>query len=226
MLVRSAVTGVRSSCEASATSWRWAACEACTRSSIASKRCAIRPTSSSPRAPMRRPRSPVASMCSAARVSSLMGRMTGRANRRASTAAKAVPDDHEQHEHDPQASEHGVDALQRAAELHRAQALDRHGDDAQVHAVGRAVAEERDAGPVPRPPARSPPATPIASPPWRSRSDAVGPDDLRELGRPAGAPRRRGRRAARAGRRSAARARPGARSRRSTCARSSLRMAR
>ena len=91
MLVRSEVTGVRSSCEASATSRRWAACEACTRSSMASKRCAIRPTSSSPRAPMRRPRSPVASMCSAARVSLLMGRMTGRANRRAITAANAVP---------------------------------------------------------------------------------------------------------------------------------------
>ena len=174
MLVRSEVTGVRSSCEASATSRRWAACEACTRSSIASKRCAIRPTSSSPRAPMRRPRSPVASMCSAARVSSAMGRMTGRANRRASTAANAVPTQHEQHEHDPQAPEHGVDALQRAAELHRAQALDRDGDDAQVHAVGRAVGEERDAPP---PPGRgpSPLATPIASPPWRSRAPPSGP---------------------------------------------------
>ena len=196
MLVRSEVTGVRSSCEASATSRRCAACEACTRSSMASKRCAIRPTSSSPRAPMRRPRSPVASMCSAARVSSLIGpddRPREQARHRARRTR--CPTQHEQHEHDPQASEHGVDALQRAPELHRAQALDRHGDDAQVHAVGRAVGEERAppaaaggraiaAGHADRQPAQA-----IAH-------DAVGPDDLRELGRPAGAPRRRGRRAA------------------------------
>ena len=75
-------------------------------------------------------------MCSAARVSSLMGRMTGRAKSRAIAAANAVPATHEQREDDPQAPEHGVDALQRAPELHRAQALDRHGHDAQVHAVG------------------------------------------------------------------------------------------
>ena len=54
MLVRRLVTGVRSSCEASATSWRWArtdsssaAREASSRSSIALKRVASWPTSSS-----------------------------------------------------------------------------------------------------------------------------------------------------------------------------------
>ena len=135
-------------------------------------------------------------MCSAARVSSLMGRMTGRAKSRASSAANAVP-----------ASTRSASTIRRRPstastlsserpELHRAKAVDRHGDDAQVHAVGRAVGEERDAG------AASPGRRPVAAghpdgqPALAIARDAIGPHDLRELGRPARAPRWRRRRAA------------------------------
>jgi hypothetical protein len=103
---------------------------------------------------------------------------------------------HEQREHDPQATEHRVDAVERAAQLHRSQALDRDRDDAEVHAVGRAVAEERDAPALC--PGRRHVATgdPDRQPALAIARNAIGPDDLRELGRPARAPGWRGRRAA------------------------------
>ena len=225
MLVRSEVTGVRSSCEASATSRRWAACEACTRSSIASKRCAMRPTSSSPRAPMRRPRSPVASMCSAARVSSLMGRMTGRAKSRASSAANAVP-----------TSTSSASTIRRRPSTASTLSSERPSCTAPRPSIGTvmtrrctpsAVRSVRNGTPAPPPPAaaRSPLATPIASPPWRSRATPSGPTTCENS---AGPPARRDGAGGAPPRRAPMRctSSPCARSRRSTCARSSLRMAR
>ena len=99
--VRSDVTGVRSSCEASATSWRWECTESSSArrerssaSSIALKRCAIWPTSSSLRTSMRRPRSSVCVMCSAAAVSSVTGWTTWRPKSRPKNAASSVPPAH------------------------------------------------------------------------------------------------------------------------------------
>ena len=101
MFVRSDVTGVRSSCDASATSWRWAWTESSSArrepssvSSIVLKRAAMRPTSSSPGTSMRRPRSSVCVMCSAAAVRSVTGWITRRLNRRANSAASSVPAKH------------------------------------------------------------------------------------------------------------------------------------
>ena len=67
-LARIDVSGVRSSCEASATSWRWASREASSAPSIALKAAARRPGSSSAIGSMRWCRSPVAVTCSAAAV--------------------------------------------------------------------------------------------------------------------------------------------------------------
>ena len=115
------VTGVRSSCDASATSRRWAACEAWTRSSMASKRWAIRPDlvlAARADAPPQ-----------VARRLDVLGRARELADGPDDRAreqprhrrGEGGAGDHEQREHDPQAPEDGVDALQRAAELHGAQ---------------------------------------------------------------------------------------------------------
>ena len=119
-LVRSEVTGVRSSCEASATSWRCWACEVCRRASIALKRAAMRPTSSWPSASMRRPRSPVASMCSAASVSSVTGAIDAPREQPAHAGRERGADGHERDEHAPQALEDAVGVRERARHLHRA----------------------------------------------------------------------------------------------------------
>ena len=73
MFVRSEVTGVRSSCEASATSRRWAAIDPSSVSSIALKRAASSPTSSWLVTSIRRPRSSVCAMCRAAAVTRVTG---------------------------------------------------------------------------------------------------------------------------------------------------------
>ena len=121
-----AVTGVRSSCEASATSRRCARLRApAARSSIALKRCAIRPTSSSPRAPMRRPRS------SSPRCARPRRQLGDRPDHRAREQARRAPPRarcpraraaRAASRRRPSAR---VDALERAAELHRAQPGDR-----------------------------------------------------------------------------------------------------
>ena len=139
--VRSEVTGVRSSCEASATSWRCWACEVCRRASIPLKRAAMRPTSSWPSASMRRPRSPVASMCSAASVSSVTGATTRREKSRLTPAASAVPTATSATSTTPQALEHAVGVLERARHLDGADRAERRGEHAQVKAVDVAVGE-------------------------------------------------------------------------------------
>ena len=70
-LVRSEVSGVRSSCDASATSWRCARWESSSASSIVLNDAARRASSSSPCASMRRDRSRVRATCSAVSVSSV-----------------------------------------------------------------------------------------------------------------------------------------------------------
>ena len=91
MFVRSDVTGVRSSCEASATSCRCAAIEPSSVSSIALKRAASSPTSSWLVTSIRRPRSSVCAMCRAASVTRTTGATRWRAASRPSTAASAIP---------------------------------------------------------------------------------------------------------------------------------------
>ena len=98
MFVRRLVTGVRSSCEASATSWRCASTEASSAlterssaSSIALKLPARRPISSSPTGSMRRLRSRVAATCSVASVRCFSGCTAAPATRRPKSAASAMP---------------------------------------------------------------------------------------------------------------------------------------
>ena len=90
-LVRSDVSGVRSSCEASATSWRCARCESSSASSIVLNDAASRASSSSPSASIRRERSRVRATCSAVSVRSVTGRTAWRVARRARKAASAMP---------------------------------------------------------------------------------------------------------------------------------------
>ena len=91
MFVRSDVIGVRSSCDASATSWRWAAIEPSSVSSIALKCCASSPTSSWVVTSIRRPRSSVAAMWRAASVTATIGATTLRETSRPSATASAMP---------------------------------------------------------------------------------------------------------------------------------------
>ena len=91
MLVRRLVIGVRSSCEASATSWRWAAIERSSVSSIALKCSASSPTSSWVSTSIRRARSSVAAMWRAASVTWTIGATTLRETSRPSATASATP---------------------------------------------------------------------------------------------------------------------------------------
>ena len=146
MLVRSAVTGVRSSCEASATSWRWAAIEPSSVSSIALKRAASSPTSSWLVTSIRRPRSSV---------SLDVARRLGHAHDRRDEVARRKPAergrerdaaDDERQQHPAQPGEDVVGRLQRARELERAAALERDGQHSHVLAVELRVAEARASG--------------------------------------------------------------------------------
>ena len=91
MLVRSVASGVRSSCEASATSRRWAASERSSASIISLKLAASRPSSSSPRTSIRRVRSWVRATSSAASETSPAGASAARATTGPSAAASATP---------------------------------------------------------------------------------------------------------------------------------------
>ena len=120
MFVRSDVIGVRSSCEASATSWRWAATDRSSVSSIALKCAASSPTSSWVSTSIRRPRSSVAAMWRAASVTCTIGATTLRETSRPSaTAERRRRRRQTSSEDQPQPRQHGVGGLQRAAELHR-----------------------------------------------------------------------------------------------------------
>ena len=98
MFVRRLVTGVRSSCEASATSWRWARTdssrasrEAWRRSSIALKLVASWPTSSSAWTRRRLVRSSVSPISWATSATSASGASTRREAMRPRIAASAMP---------------------------------------------------------------------------------------------------------------------------------------
>ncbi len=93
-LVRREVSGVRSSCEASATSWRCRSVESCTALSMALKLTASRPSSSrSARSPgsMRCARSRVAATRSAASVSWPIGRSAVRVTHQPRPPASRIP---------------------------------------------------------------------------------------------------------------------------------------
>ncbi len=91
MFVRSDVIGVRSSCEASATSWRWEAIERSSVSSIALKCVASSPTSSWVSTSSRRPRSSVSAMWRAASDTWAIGATTLRETSRPRATASATP---------------------------------------------------------------------------------------------------------------------------------------
>ena len=90
-LVRSDVSGVRSSCDASATSWRCARWESSSASSIVLNDAASRASSSPPVASIRRERSRVRATCSAVSVRSVTGRTAWRVASRPRNAASAMP---------------------------------------------------------------------------------------------------------------------------------------
>ena len=88
----------------------------------------------------------MASMCSAAAVRSRTGATTRRANRRLTAAASAVPTTHEPTSTRRSRVEDAVDAVERAGELDRADARQRRGEDAQVHAAVAVASENGGAG--------------------------------------------------------------------------------
>ena len=123
MFVRRLVTGVRSSCEASATSWRWASTEASSAfierssaSSIALKLLARRPISSSPADAMRLLRSCVTRHV-LGRLREALERLHGGAGDEPSEqrGERDAADD-EQREDQAQAAEQAVDFGQRLRE--------------------------------------------------------------------------------------------------------------
>ena len=90
-LARIEVSGVRSSCEASATSWRWASREASSAPSIALNDAARRPGSSSPSGSMRWCSSPVAVTCSVVAVRRPSGRAAARETATPKPEARPTP---------------------------------------------------------------------------------------------------------------------------------------
>ncbi len=126
MFVRRLVTGVRSSCEASATSWRWARTdsssalrERCSRSSIWLKRLASRPTSSSVWTLMRVERSSVSAICCAVRSTCLSGLSTRRLAIRPSVPATITPPISTNSRTRRRLERMLSTAVQRSGELHR-----------------------------------------------------------------------------------------------------------
>ena len=91
MFVRRLVSGVRSSCDASATSWRCERSASASASSIVLKLAPRRLSSSVPSARIRRLRSRVRATCSAASVSCFTGVSAARATSRPSHTASAMP---------------------------------------------------------------------------------------------------------------------------------------
>jgi hypothetical protein len=91
MFVRKLVSGVRSSCPASAARRRCARCDSSSASSIALKLPASRPTSSLPVVSIRRDRSRVSATSSTAEVSRRTGRSAARATMKPRTAATSTP---------------------------------------------------------------------------------------------------------------------------------------
>ena len=90
---------------------------------------------------MRRVRSAVCVTCSAASVRSVIGAITARVTRRASSDRDRHAGQGDEHEEHAQPVEHMVGALQRAHDLHRPARPDRLGEDAQVDPVGVLVAQ-------------------------------------------------------------------------------------
>ena len=91
MFVRRLVSGVRSSCDASETSWRCARAESSSAPSIVLNVAARRESSSLPDASIRRERSRVSDTSSAVRVSRWTGASTAFATTSPSPAAIAIP---------------------------------------------------------------------------------------------------------------------------------------
>ena len=150
MFVRRLVTGVRSSCEASATSWRCACTEASSALIERSERVEHGVEAAAPAARSRPPDGldPPAEVLRRADVLGGLGqaleRLHGRAGHQAAEQGRQrdAADD-EQREDQAQARQQAVDFGQRLGELHGASAAERLGEDAQVDAVHAGVAEER-----------------------------------------------------------------------------------
>ena len=136
-LARIEVSGVRSSCEASATSWRWASREASSAPSIALKAAARRPGSSSATGSMRWCRSPVAVTCSAVAVRRPSGRVAARETPTPRPAATPTPPRVTREQDPAQPPERVVDLGQRLGDLQRRAVGPARREHARVHAVRR-----------------------------------------------------------------------------------------
>ena len=147
MFVRRLVSGVRSSCEASATSCRCAFSDRSSASSIVLKLSARRESSSRPFASIRLSRSCVSVTCSVARVSRRTGASAARATTSPSAPAMRDPAERDEQEQQAQVRERAVDLGERARDLERDPAAERGGQHAQVVAVDRRVAEGRARSP-------------------------------------------------------------------------------
>ena len=135
MLVRTLVSGVRSSCEASATSWRCARVDSSSAASIVLKLAASRLSSSSPLTSIRCERSCVSVTCSAVSVSVVTGASAARATTRPRPAAidDAAGSDQEQEE--PDLLERLVRLGERPCDLHRCPRSVCEREDSEVDAV-------------------------------------------------------------------------------------------
>ena len=161
MFVRRLVTGVRSSCEASATSWRCAWTEASSAliecssaSSIALKLVARRPISSSPVSSIRPLRSWVQRDVLGRLGEALQRQHGGAGDQPSEQRRERDPADVEQREDQAQAAEQAVDFGQRLGVLDGAPGAERLGEDAQVRCRRRWRRVKNDAPPLP-PPARA-----------------------------------------------------------------------
>ena len=140
-LARIEVSGVRSSCEASATSWRWASREASSAPSIALNAAARRPGSSSAIGSMRWCRSPVAVTCSAVAVRRPERPRGGARDADAQPGGDADAADRHREQDPAQAPERVVDLGERLGDLQRRTVRPARREHARVHAEDGRVAQ-------------------------------------------------------------------------------------
>ena len=143
MLVRSVASGVRSSCEASATRRRWADSERSSAASISLKLAARRPSSSSPRTSIRWVRSWVRATSSAASETSPAGASAVRATTGPEGSGERDSPRAHGGEDDDQRVEGVVRLLERVGDLDSATGGQRLGEHAQIRPLNGDVAELR-----------------------------------------------------------------------------------
>ena len=119
MLVRTLVRGVRSSCDASATSWRWARVDSSSAASIELKLAASRLSSSLPVTSMRSERSCVSLTRSTVVREALHGRERRACDEQAEQGGDDDPSERDENQEEPDAVERRLDLRQRPRDLYR-----------------------------------------------------------------------------------------------------------